>query len=97
MNRNIGDYLSKLKELKKGDAKVLAALKDLKDLHRNPFVHPEHSLENADEAIALLGGVQAVIIPMLKEIPAQPLSWSNRAANSRCRKRSAATKKTKGK
>ena len=37
-NRNIGDYLSKMKELGKGDAKVMAALKDLKDLHRNPLV-----------------------------------------------------------
>ena len=97
MNRNIGDYLSKLKELKKGDAKVLAALKDLKDLHRNPLVHPEHSLENADEAIALLGGVQAVIIPMLKEIPAQPLPGQTALPTPDAASGAPPAKKTKGK
>lgn len=67
--RNIGDYLSEMKTRKVGDEKVLSALKDLKDLHRNPLIHPEDSLENIDDAIALLGSIQAVVVPMLKAIP----------------------------
>lgn len=46
-----------------------AALKDLKDLHRNPLIHPEHTLESPDEAIALMNGVHTVMVYMLKEIP----------------------------
>lgn len=67
--RNIGDYLNRLNELGVGAPKVKSALKDLKDLHRNPLIHPEDSLESVDEAIALLGSVHAVVVLMLKDIP----------------------------
>jgi hypothetical protein len=70
--RNIGDYLNELNKHKKGDAKVKASLKDLKDLHRNPLIHPEHSLETVDEAIDLLGSVRAVVGHMLRELPTLP-------------------------
>jgi hypothetical protein len=70
--RNMGDYIAKMREHKKGDDKVLSALKDLKDLHRNPIIHPEDSLENIDEAIALLGSIQAAVVLMLKAIPEPP-------------------------
>ena len=33
---------------------VRAALKDIKNLHRNPLIHPEHTLESVDEAIESL-------------------------------------------
>src|SRR5215813_7084164 len=69
-SRNMGDYLNEMNTRKVGDEKVKAALKDLKDLHRNPLIHPEHSLESADEAIALMNGVHTVMVYMLKEIPA---------------------------
>ena len=69
-SRNMGDYLTEMNTRRVGDDKVKAALKDLKDLHRNPLIHPEHSLESADEAIALMNGVHTVIVYMLKEIPA---------------------------
>jgi hypothetical protein len=65
----MGDYLNEMNQKKIGDEKVKAALKDLKDLHRNPLIHPEHSLESADEAIALMNGVHTVMVYMLKEIP----------------------------
>lgn len=72
--RNIDDYIAALNKLETGDQKVLSALKDLKDLHRNPLVHPEDSLENVDEAIALLGSIQSGVVHMLKAIklPAPP-------------------------
>jgi hypothetical protein len=69
VNRNMGDYLKGMDERNAGNEKVKAALKDLKDLHRNPLIHPEHSLESADEAIALMNGVHTVMVHMLKEIP----------------------------
>jgi hypothetical protein len=58
----MGDYLNEMNQKKIGDEKVKAALKDLKDLHRNPLIHPEHSLESADEAIALMNGVHTVMV-----------------------------------
>jgi len=67
--RNMGDYLAQMNKKRVGDAKVKAALKDLKDLHRNPLIHPEHSLESADDAIALMNGVHTAMVYMLKEIP----------------------------
>jgi hypothetical protein len=70
--RNIGDYINELMKHKVGDPKVLSALKDLKDLHRNPLIHPEHTLESIDEAVAVLGSIQSAIIYMLKEVPAPP-------------------------
>lgn len=68
-SRNMGDYLQEMDKRKVGDAKVKAALKDLKDLHRNPLIHPDHSLETADDAIALMNGVHTAMVYMLKEIP----------------------------
>src|SRR3990167_16530 len=70
--RNIGDYLAELKKYGVGEPIVLSSLKDLKDLHRNPLIHPEHTLENIDQAIALLGIIHSVIVHMLKAIPLLP-------------------------
>jgi hypothetical protein len=67
--RNIADYLKAMKDQNVGDDKVLSALKDLKNLHRNPLIHPEQSLDSTDEAIALLGSIHAAVVFMLKEIP----------------------------
>jgi hypothetical protein len=67
--RNIGDYLKAMNDANAGDLAVRSSLKDLKDLHRNPLIHPEHSLDSVDDAIALLGGIQSVVVHMLKTIP----------------------------
>lgn len=67
--RNIGDYLSVMNEKNFGSEKIRSALKDLKDLHRNPLIHPDESLESIDEAIALMGSIHAVVVLMLKDIP----------------------------
>ena len=70
--RNIGEYIKALEDLEKkdsGNAKVIAALKSLKDLHRNPLIHPDESLESIDDAIALLNATHSVVVHMLKEIP----------------------------
>lgn len=67
--RNIGDYLNKLDKLGVGDRKVIDVLRSLKDLHRNPLMHPEDSLGDADEALSLYAAVRAAIGYMLDRIP----------------------------
>jgi hypothetical protein len=69
VSRNMGDYLNELSKQNAGDARVRAALKDLKDLHRNPLIHPEKTLGNVDDAVALMNGVHTTILNMLKEMP----------------------------
>jgi len=65
----MGAYIKELERLKLGTPTVRSALKDLKDLHRNPLIHPDQSLDSVDDAIALLGSIHAVVVPMLKAIP----------------------------
>ena len=50
------------------EPKLLASLRDLKNLHRNPSMHPEYTLESVDEAIALLSAMDAPISYMLRAI-----------------------------
>lgn len=66
--RTIGAYLEAFKKHKAGDPKVLAALDSIRELHRNPLMHPEQSLENVEEAIALHGAINSVVVHMLKAI-----------------------------
>jgi hypothetical protein len=68
-NRTMGEFIAEMEKTKVGDPKVRSALKDLKNLHRNPLIHPEHSLGSVDEAIALMNGIHSVMVHMLKEIP----------------------------
>jgi hypothetical protein len=65
----MGDYLNEMNRNGFGNAKVKSALKDLKDMHRNPLIHPEDSIESADDAIALMNSIHSVIVHMLKEMP----------------------------
>lgn len=67
--KNMGVFLKQMDEKGVGDSKVKAALRDIKDFYRNPLLHPEENLESLDDAIGLLGSVQAVIVKMLAEIP----------------------------
>lgn len=69
--RSIGAYLAALEEAKKGDPRVLATLKQIKDLHRNPLIHPEAELK-IDDAVALAGIARSVLTAMLAEIPIPP-------------------------
>jgi hypothetical protein len=68
-NRAMGDFLAEMEKGNIGDVRVRASLRDLKNLHRNPLIHPEHSLESTDEAIALMNGIHAVMLHMLRAIP----------------------------
>lgn len=68
-NRNMGDYLNALSTANAGTPEVRAALRDLKDLHRNPLIHPDHSLDNVDQAYALYCAVFTAMEAMLRAIP----------------------------
>lgn len=71
-NRNMGIYIKLLDENVLGDKRVRVALRDLKDLHRNPLIHPDHDLDTVEEAIDLLGAIRATIGSMLPSIPVVP-------------------------
>lgn len=70
--RNMGDYLKKMEGLGVGDARVIDVLRSLKDLHRNPLMHPEDVISTLDEALSLYAAVRAAIGYMLDRIPPQP-------------------------
>jgi hypothetical protein len=69
---NMGDYLATMTQKGLGDPKAIAVLKQIKDLHRNEFIHPETTL-SLDEAIGLLGIAQSAIVYMLAVIPEKQL------------------------
>lgn len=66
--RTVGVFLAALRKHELGDNKVIAALGQMNELHRNPTIHPDENL-NLDEAIALLGIANSVVASMLKVIP----------------------------
>jgi hypothetical protein len=73
-------YLRAIKQTNKGDDKILAALEQMTDLHRNPLMHPEVIL-TPDEAIATLGIARSVITAMLAVLPVQPPTTTTAVAS----------------
>ena len=68
--RNVGVYINAMRTAQCGDEKILSALKQMADLHRNPLVHPEVAL-TMDEAISIIGIARSVVTAMLSELPEQ--------------------------
>ena len=68
-NKTIGEYLRALGKSRKGSPKLKSALRDLKDLDRNPVLHPEYSLTNIEEADALMGMIRNAMVQMLAKMP----------------------------
>ena len=66
--RSLGGILHLMKAKKIGDPNVLAALQQIKDLHRNPLAHPDVSV-TLEEAVSIIGMSQSVITFMLHVIP----------------------------
>ena len=67
-NRTIGGYLKAMEDNNLQNEKLISSLRDLKDLHRNPLIHPNESIENLDDAISLMNTIQSVMTLMLKDI-----------------------------
>lgn len=57
--RNWGVYINNLKAAG-ADQKIMFALEQVKELHRNPVIHPEAQV-SLDEALSLLGLIDSVI------------------------------------
>jgi hypothetical protein len=57
-----------MEDKKKGSPKVIAALKQIASLHRNPLIHPEDSL-TVDQAVGLIGICVSAVNQMLAEMP----------------------------
>lgn len=66
--KTIGKYAHAMEKNRIGKKKVIETLKQIADLHRNPLMHPDDTLNNED-AIHLLGICISAITVMLKEIP----------------------------
>lgn len=73
--RSIGVYLNALKQCGNGDPKIIAALKQMVDLHRNPLIHPDAVL-SPDEALSIHGIARSAIGAMLAQLPESPLTTS---------------------
>ena len=67
-NRNMGAYIKLLEKCNHPPKEIIACLTNLKDMHRNPLMHPEQSIDSFDEANALLGAIHTAVSAMLKEI-----------------------------
>jgi hypothetical protein len=76
--RNWGQYIAKLTEAG-GDQKAIAALAQIKDLHRNPTSHPEEFLDS-EEALALLGVAQSAILGMVADMRRRQVDQSEAGA-----------------
>ena len=68
VDQPLGAWLTAL-EKAKAPEKIVSALRDIVKLHRNPVLHPQHSLDDSEEAIALLGSIHTAIRHMLQAIP----------------------------
>lgn len=64
----LGAWIKELEKLSGTQDVVVAALKDINRLHRNPVLHPETSLADSEEAIALLGSICTTMRHMLQKI-----------------------------
>lgn len=64
-NRNLGAYITALEE-KDAPKGIIMCLSNLKDLYRNPLMHPEHSIESRADAIALCNCIHASIASIIR-------------------------------
>lgn len=66
---SMGVLLASLKKEEKGSPAIIASLDAIKDFHRNPLMHPDHTLGDTEEAISLYCAIRAAIGYMLDVIP----------------------------
>jgi hypothetical protein len=71
--KNIRAYIDAMKGYQVGDNVIFGALSALNSLHRNPVMHPNIRIDSIEDAISLLGSIQAAVGYMLKAMPPPPL------------------------
>jgi hypothetical protein len=64
--RNWGVYIKALRE-NGADEKIVRVLEQIKDIHRNPIMHPDNKLE-MEESLSLLGIIESAMNAMLADI-----------------------------
>lgn len=70
--RNWGTYIKNLRKAA-ADERIVCALEQMKDLHRNPVIHPEAE-STIEEALSYVGIAESVISAMVMEINLRPLA-----------------------
>lgn len=65
--RNMGKYISALRQ-EGAPETIISCLTDLKNMHRNPLMHPDETINDVDDAIALLNSIHTAITGMIREI-----------------------------
>lgn len=68
LKQPLGIWINELEKVSGKHDVVVAALKDINRLHRNPVLHPETSLTDSEEAVALLGSICTTMRHMLQKI-----------------------------
>ena len=76
--RSLGVYIAAFMRRGVGDAKVIAALKQMNELHRNPLIHPEAAL-TPDEALNIVGLSRSAVAAMLVHLPKIPQTTTTAA------------------
>ena len=64
--RNWGMYIRNLRKCG-ADQTVITILEQIKDLHRNPVIHPEKAMEN-EEALSLIGIIDSALNAMVADM-----------------------------
>jgi hypothetical protein len=62
----MGDYIDALEKLPDVASSMLEVLRSIKNLRRNPLMHPEHRLE-IDDAIATFDVAKSAITAMARQ------------------------------
>ncbi|MGQ2991984.1 MAG: hypothetical protein ACT6RD_12815 [Brevundimonas sp.] len=71
----LGTMTSSMKQNGVGDTNIIAALDNIREFHRNPIAHPDHSLGSDEEALSLYASIRAAVGYMLDKLPpAAPLT-----------------------
>jgi hypothetical protein len=66
-SRNWGVYISNLRKHGGVDARILSLLDQIKDLYRNPIMHPETRLD-MKQALSLVGVAESVMSAMIADL-----------------------------
>jgi hypothetical protein len=64
--RNMGDYIAALEKIPAVKPEMLAVIRDIKNLRRNPLMHPEHILDISD-AVAVFDVSKSAISAMVRQ------------------------------
>ena len=67
-NQTLGSYLQRLEKLDDVNEYLVPSLRDIKNLHRNPTIHADQSLQTVEAAIDLQGAIRAAISIMLRDM-----------------------------